>query len=89
MEKLHTTLSILKETLEKAIALPSPKGPKAPTSDPAIAIEEPKQPSLTPGSKKDPTKQAQQMEDPDQKAHALKQAKSKMVVIAKNGQWSL
>ena len=89
MEKLQTTLSALKEALEKAITMPSPKGPKAPTADPAIAIEAPKEPSLTPGSKKDPMKQAQQMEDPDKKAQALKGAKSKMVVIAKNGQWSL
>lgn len=88
MDKLESKLKQLKEVLEKAIAMPSPKGPKIPGMPNIDAPAMPKQPSLVPDSKKDPVKQAQQIEDPDKKAHALNMAKEKLVVKS-NGQWSL
>jgi hypothetical protein len=68
--------------------MPSPKMPKIPGPPKVDALAAPKQPDLTPASQKDPTKVAQQMEDPDAKANALKMAKQKLT-LAKNGQWSL
>ena len=89
MDKAILKLIELKEALEKAIALPSPKTPKMPSApklDGAPKI--PKQPDLTPVSQKDPTKQAQQVQDPATKAQALDMAKEKLK-LSKNGQWSL
>jgi hypothetical protein len=88
MDKATSKLLELREALEKAITLPSPKMPKIPGPPKVDAPAAPKQPNLTPTSKKDPTKVAQQMEDPDAKANALKMAKQKLT-LAKNGQWSL
>jgi hypothetical protein len=88
MDKLELKLVEIMETLEKALAMPSPKGPKLPGMPKIDAPQLPKQPSLVPGSKKDPVKVAQQVEDPDQKAQALNMAKEKLK-LAKNGQWSL
>lgn len=88
MDSVITKLKELQETLEKAIALPSPKGPKLPGLPKIDALDMPKQPSLVPDSKKNPVKVAQQIEDPDKKAQALNMAKEKLK-LAKNGQWSL
>ena len=97
MDKATLKLLELKEALEKALklsskaaALPSPKAPKMPTNPhiEAIVIDMPKQPNLTPNSKKDPTKQAEQIKDPSMKNQAMKQAKEKLK-LSKNGQWSL
>lgn len=89
MDKAILKLTELKEALEKAVVLPSPKAPKMPSApklDGAPKI--PKQPDLTPVSQKDPTKQAQQVQDPATKAQALDMAKEKLK-LSKNGQWSL
>jgi hypothetical protein len=88
MDKTIQKLLELREILEKATALLSPKMPKIPGPPKVDALSAPKQPDLTPTSKKDPTKVAQQMEDPDAKTNALKMAKQKLI-LAKNGQWSL
>lgn len=89
MDKITQKLLELREVLEKAIKLPSlstPKMPSAPKVEGTPVI--PKQPDLTPGSQKNPVKQAQQVEDPDAKAQALDVAKEKLK-LSKNGQWSL
>jgi hypothetical protein len=88
MDKTVQKLLELREVLEKAVKMPSPKMPKIPGPPKVDALAAPKQPDLTPASQKDPTKVAQQMEDPDAKANALKMAKQKLT-LAKNGQWSL
>lgn len=90
MDKLETKLRLLKETLEKAIALPSPKGPKVPTAPSVgnLSKDPTKMPSLAPNSKKNPVKQAEQVEDPHAKAQELYNAKEKLK-LSKNGQWSL
>jgi hypothetical protein len=89
MDNAITKLLELKEALEKAVTLPSPKMPKMPAA-PKVegAPTIPKQPSLTPDSQKNPVKQAQQVEDPEAKAQALNMAKEKLK-LSKNGQWSL
>jgi len=81
MDKVEKKLLELKEALEKAIVLPSIKAPKTPSAPEISATPQPKAPDLTPGSKKDPIKVAQQIKDPDLKISAIK--------LAKNGQWSL
>lgn len=81
MDKTVQKLLELREALEKAAKLPSLKTPKNPALPKIDAPTAPKAPDLTPPSKKDPTKVAQQLQDPNLKASALK--------LAKNGQWSL
>jgi len=88
MEKVKLKLLELKDVLEKAITMPSIKGPKLPKL-PAIGTPEtPKQPGLTPSSQKNPVKVAQQIEDPSTKSQALDMAKEKLK-LSKSGQWSL
>lgn len=88
MEKVKLKLLELKEVLEKAVAMPSIKGPKLPKAPSVDIPGAPKQPNLTPNSQKNPVKVAQQIENPDAKAQALDMAKEKLK-LAKNGQWSL
>jgi hypothetical protein len=88
MDKAISKLLELKEALEKAVVLPSPKTPKMPKI-PSIETTPiaPKQPNLTPNSKKDSTKVAEQISDPSMKIQAIKMAK--LTKFNEHGQWSL
>lgn len=88
MDNLYKKLVELKEFLEKANVMASPKAPRMPSIPKIDQPAMPKQPDLTPSSKKNPVNVAQQIEDPSAKAQALKMAKEK-IKLAKNGQWSL
>lgn len=78
MEALEKKLNDIKEQLEKALnILPSPKAPQAPTT-----------PNMTPSTKKNPVKVAQQLKDPSSKKIAVKQAKE-VVKVGQGGQWKL
>lgn len=96
MDKAISKLLELREVLEKAIkissktpVLPTPSTPKMPVAPTATAAATvPKQPDLTPTSKKNPLNQAQQIKDPETKDQAMSEAKAKLK-LSKNGQWSL
>jgi hypothetical protein len=77
MEELQKKLLEIQDLMKKIPMMPSPKAPQAP-----------KMPSISPQAKKNPIKQAQQIEDPAFKKLAVKQAKA-TTKIAPNGQWSL
>jgi hypothetical protein len=99
MDKIHKNLDFLIEVLAKAVkikpTLPSPKGPK---TLPMPSVDMPKLPgapttdikavSNAPQAKKNPLKIAEQINNPDAKKLAMKQAKE-LLKVSKNGQWSL
>jgi len=92
MDKLLKKLQEIKE-LAKALDIPpSPKPPKPPTAEGANPIKKPEAPKAgKASSKKDPTKVAEQLQDPSAKNQAMDESKklSEGVKFSKSGQWSL
>jgi hypothetical protein len=99
MNKINEKLDIMLEIFSKATKVPfvppSPKGPKAlsmPSVDipklPGAPMADIKPVSNAPQAKKNPVKIAEQINNPDTKKIAVKQAKE-MLKIEKNGQWKL
>jgi len=88
MDHIVKNLLAIKEILEKGTFMPSPKGPKLPKLPEIPSPNNQKTSPLVPGSKKNPVKVAQQIEDPGKKIQAMNTAKETLK-LSKNGQWSL
>ena len=83
LEKFEAILLKAKQALVNP-RLSKPKGPEAPK---APKVEKPN--FKGPSSKKDPTKVAEQLKDPDIKSQALDDAKQERLKFNKQGQWKL
>ena len=88
MEALEKKLLEIQDLIKKMGMLPSPHTPKMPTVGVASAPVKPATPTIAPTNKKNPMKQAQQIQDPSTKKVAVKHAKA-ILKTDKNGQWSL
>lgn len=92
MEKLLQKLNKIKELTKSLEIPPSPKPPKPPTPDGPESVKKPEAPKAGAAtSKKDPRKMAEQLQNPDIKDQAMKEAKKlkEGVSFSKSGQWKL
>ena len=91
LKKLEDIRDLLKGTKpDKRQGMLSPKAPKAPSMA-SIKPPKPQKPSMKPSSKKSPTAVAEQMENVDLKAQAMKDAEKNKnkLNVDRNGQWEI